>query len=507
MQSNMHMEPDSLGEVKLTTDASLATSVSDTKSVIDELAGRGMTALDDDGNGHISLLEFADALRAEAIRRERSLVKGKTRTWLESEEARKVCGHQDLLSCGKDTTCFPHHECLDVASTKCESICLPAEVVHCGAFSLKIKALFLSDGLSENNLRNALRQLVLALPESAKANSSFHSGGSWYSGMGNYFKNHANTRSEFAKLAGKNFTEPSLYKGLKVLVIADACFHKRFQENPWPCEDFKEPLVEMGFRAEDVTSVQITDLVLNTLSATLKEKTLNGLKMMFDYKGGAYKIFHSPKLLMKYGKKIDARKLLDGVDLVAVNGGNSDYVTFALTKLAPQLGNMIFDRVNSGHLVYMGRSAGAMVGGRDVGVTLEPTATVSDNLLGCKATSATSTSHEKNMQGLGLIGVCSIRPHYTQDKWDHVTEVYERAKGEYVVRIPNGEGLMCMQGHCKMVGIAHGTTWLENPKRGVNYRIGDAVPHHQGKEASVGERRFCMGGKLTRIQDVEHSKL
>merc|ERR1712224_512044 len=62
-------------------------------------------------------------------------------------------------------------------------------------------------------------------------------------------------------LAAKNFFEPELYMGLKAAVIRDACFFKQFDNESWPCEDFKPVLEELGFESERIVSQSIFDHV------------------------------------------------------------------------------------------------------------------------------------------------------------------------------------------------------------------------------------------------------
>lgn len=69
-------------------------------------------------------------------------------------------------------------------------------------------------------------------------------------------------------------------------------------------------------------------------------------------------------------------------------------------KFAPMLGDLIASRVRSGQLVYLGRSAGAMVGSSDFAYSYEPMPLLLEELL------------EGDTKGLALAGRCVARPHY-----------------------------------------------------------------------------------------------
>lgn len=134
------------------------------------------------------------------------------------------------------------------------------------------------------------------------------------------------------------------------------------------------------------------------------------------------------------------RQALDKVSIIFVNGGNPDLVGFVLRKFAPAIGQMISDKVRSGSLIYMGRSAGAMVASVNFAYTYEPMPMLEEALL------------KGDTSGLKLAGNCAIRPHYKNLLWNIPTRVLQQALGEVGVLTENGEGLACDQGHCMMVG-------------------------------------------------------
>lgn len=367
----------------------------------------------------------------------------------------------NLHTCANNENCFPHYECQGANQTMCKGSCVPAEIVECLKASQDASKLmlYLSDGLSDNDLRNALRQLVLELPAEAWNNPHKE------------FDARLSNELNFDSLADTGFREEELYQGLSALVIADACYTKRFEpeDKRWPCEDFKPVMVEMGFDPNQVKSVYLMDLVLEGKSDKLKlEDKLRDLFTKDDH------LEIDPTIastLITHGAAVQVDTLLDGVDIIAVNGGDPDFVTFALTKLVPGLNEAIRARVEAGSLVFMGRSAGAMAGGADVGLSTEPPPSLSISLLGCSS------------KGLELAGNCAIRPHYSQESWDKASETYERAGGLNVVRMPNGEGMMCAQGVCKMVGMRHKTIYDSKQSPARYEAIEGAIPHREGQEA------------------------
>merc|ERR1712196_151310 len=105
-------------------------------------------------------------------------------------------------------------------------------------------------------------------------------------------------------------------------------------------------------------------------------------------------------------------------------------------------------------------------------------------------------SNLKNLQGMVLAGRCAIRPHYSKSTWDIASEVYERSKGLNVIRMPNGEGMMCLGAQCKMVGMKHDCVYA-NKSDPPNCTVPPgAVPHHQGDTALSYKRRPCINGHL-----------
>ena len=123
--------------------------------------------------------------------------------------------------------------------------------------------------------------------------------------------------------------------------------------------------------------------------------------------------WHAFQILSASLELLRIKRKLEEVDVIFSNGGNPDLLGrlllfkcrlkssgFVLMKFAPMLGELIVERVRSGQLLYLGRSAGAMVGSKDFGATYEPMPLLLELLL------------KGDTKGLALAGRCVPRPHY-----------------------------------------------------------------------------------------------
>lgn len=488
-----------------------------------------------------------DEIERDRIERARKRTKLTTNTKLERKDGsssgtgRTACtsltnSTADLNTCASRSDCFPSHvpsftynDTDGNSQTQTVTPCMPAEQVDCLITDNDKKMLFLSDGLSEKDTFHALRQLVLNLPNSAWINSD----GTANPSLGAAKKAAALQRNP-ATLAAQSvpFYEPDLYSHIKAVVLRDACFFKQFEQNPYPCEDFRSVLVSIGFDANKVIGTSIFDDLnagddlpgagvsnsgwpaISSTMATTKTALMNTLNTLGLASGSSASAISSIKAdLLSYRNTYYTNnnapyknywsQLLNGggsyqahvapTSLIAVCGGDPDIVNFMITTFLPEVTNAIQTKVADGSMIYMGRSAGAMCGSKDVALTTEPMPSLTDNLLGCE-----SSGTMKNTEGLGLAGKCVIRPHYSKAKWDIPSEIYERAKGVNVVRIPNGEGMMCLGTNCKMVGMAHVNAWDGLNLVGSSYTDPDNhVPHSQGSSALSFLRRTCSSGSLS----------
>jgi len=266
---------------------------------------------------------------------------------------------------------------------------------------------------------------------------------------------------------------PVLFKGLKVLLLEDAGILKR---SFWSSQDenFENPkainyekmaarsgfsldpaMVEawtngfqgldggwsydnredvglggIGFDRDDFTYVSIFDLCATQEQA----------KAIFLLQ--SQRVLPSVPMVVSPGNPCleKFKAMLGQASIVFANGGNPDFLGYVLKRFAPELGQAIADRVQSGSILYQGRSAGAMAASRDFAMTYEPSPLLAEILL------------DGDTAGLSLAGKCSLRPHASQNLWNIPSNVFGYAVGHTVVRVANGDGLYCDHGTCRVVG-------------------------------------------------------
>lgn len=349
--------------------------------------------------------------------------------------------------------------------------------------------MFASQGLINNGLKRGFRELVLRLPETswpsadigrqAKALSQMHSG---------------------EDLSWTGIREPNLYKGLTAVVLWDPCYlkasfwnaaHDNFgrydnyikmtetlagakrdvlpRTDPklardsgkvwgWDgledgyCEDFTPWLTdELGFEPELVHRISIFDrlasLNLTKIAFRVQKTTMDDrdqlLADVINQEIVAAKAEIDRQLSQEDRSEAgDLRRLFEEASVICLNGGNPDFLKFVLMELAAPLTKTWLHRVQQGKTIFLGRSAGSMVGGADIGLTSEPNPLLLEYLL--------PRAHGLH-HGLQLVGSCSIRPHYSP-QWDLVSALFQALRSELVVRVGNDEALLCMDGRCKMVG-------------------------------------------------------
>lgn len=322
-----------------------------------------------------------------------------------------------------------------------------------------------SNGLPNNELRFAFRELVLELPDIA-----WEEGGPArkYSA-----KNH-----DLGVLAKRGFHEPDLYHGLTTVVLEDPCFLKEaFWNSTHP--DFharggvnakttymttRNALVReffgkgldgawcvnstsslhgglgtLGLDRDRIHHVSLFDrLAGDDLKRMVFELQTRTLPLDKTFQTALRRLLKG-HLQNRPQPLADCLALLESADILVVNGGNPDFVNFVLREFAIAFTERMVARVRNGSLVYLGRSAGAMVGSADAGVTFEP----SPNLLAALL--------HKDTKGLGLVGRCAIRPHFKL-LWDLTSNTYGLMKNLTVLRLPDGEGLQCFNLTCRILG-------------------------------------------------------
>lgn len=404
----------------------------------------------------------------------------------------------DLNRCADTAGCFPHYTSSQDGHM---SVCVPSQQLAClmdtecasnghvsaciqSQKSDKIKILLTSDGISNDDLRYALRTLVLKLPDE-----------SWDGGLG-WSKKKLARASNVDALARQNFREPSLFAGLKVLELTDACFLKQYSTPPGKCWQMKDDLEDLGF--SQVSSISLFDIMPKNASEEqhIEHRRIVEGVMRLQAAGDAVissAVFDDiAKYRQKYFSGDQARffsSILDSVDVLAFAGGSVDFLAFVLTKMAADVGSLIQDRVRDGSLILVGKSAGSMVTGFDFGLSVDfenSSPNIGDNLLKCE-----SGGDLKNFKGLGLTGRCAVRPHY-DSTFDVATAVYERTKSLNVVRLPDGEGMMCVGASCKMVGVQH---QCDSPETNCT-PVAAAMPHSEGRSNFAFKRRPCIAGQV-----------
>eukprot|EP00933_Yihiella_yeosuensis_P023461 TRINITY_DN18270_c0_g6_i1.p1 TRINITY_DN18270_c0_g6~~TRINITY_DN18270_c0_g6_i1.p1 ORF type:complete len:508 (+),score=79.27 TRINITY_DN18270_c0_g6_i1:84-1526(+) len=328
-----------------------------------------------------------------------------------------------------------------------------------------------SDGISitpSEGMLQAFRELVLQLPD-----------GAWESD-GSKRKDDARGK-DVSKIKQESFHEPELYDGLKVVILEDSCFLKKSfwdrknehfnissgislnyleagyktaaslvqpyldtgsgLDGGW-CVNFAADrpafLGGLGFRADFVQHLSIFD----ELATDDMKKAIFDLVVAGKTKSLSTLSQSHSKILHESGKLNHVVDKLKSADIIIANGGNPDFSKYVFIDFAGEVLKPVLEKVHAGSVIYMGQSAGSMVGSADMGLTFEPSPAIFEDLL------------REDTRGLSLIGRCAIRPHDPQQskKYDIISAVYGKLKGVKVIRLHNGDGLKCIRGYCQAVG-------------------------------------------------------
>mmetsp|Transcript_5124 Transcript_5124/g.14268 ORF Transcript_5124/g.14268 Transcript_5124/m.14268 type:complete len:415 (-) Transcript_5124:73-1317(-) len=315
-----------------------------------------------------------------------------------------------------------------------------------------------------HNLTAAFRELVLRLPDEA------------WGAAGAGKKQLARTK-DFASLAPKDFREPDLYGELDVVIIEDMCFLKEsfwneddghfdvasgvglnyklanmttdvsvvrpflgkgYLDGGW-CVNWAADrpgyLGGLGFDPEKVRHLSLWDVLApEDFKTSIFEREAGGVRLI-------QKATSQNKASSKNVQRDAARQVLTSADVIIVNGGNTDFGSFILQQFAPDLMAPVWRRVAEGSVIFLGDSAGSILGSADIGLTFES----GPVLLGVLMNGET--------RGLGLTGKCAIRPHDKGDTWDLASAVYGALKGLSVVRVSDGNALRCIGAECSIVGV------------------------------------------------------
>jgi len=312
------------------------------------------------------------------------------------------------------------------------------------------------------NTMNAFRDLVLQLPDSA------------WDADGAVKKGTAQ-KEDISRIAARNFTEPGLYSGLTVVVLEDTCFLKEsfwneldpnfdlsiginYQttrmrtpvdlirpffgkglDDGW-CVNYSSTspgyLGSLGFDSDKIHHVSLFDQLA---SNAVKEAVLN-----LSVQGLAPNSSTISEVEVTRTDAADMLSLLGAADVMIVNGGSPDFAKFVFMHFASAVLQPAIHKIKAGRMIYLGQSAGAMIGAADIGLTYaSPNPNIFKMLL------------SKDSRGLRLAGNCAIRPHDTglsASRYDLASAVYGKLKGLNVARLSNGEGLKCIGTTCRVVG-------------------------------------------------------
>lgn len=343
------------------------------------------------------------------------------------------------------------------------------EAIDCELQADDQKLLLLtSNGFGSHNAANqmvqaagvilAFRSLVLQLPDDA-----------WDDGRGAERKLTARSRSR-TELEARNFNEPDLYAALDVVLMEDSCFlkesfwneansnfqdpdaltYKEFEmktnssfvkpyfrglDQGW-CSNqaLRKPgfMAGLGFEESRVHHISMFD--------RLADESLKASILRMVAEGSTEGFRQGQKADFNSAEASQILQLLRRADVMFSNGGNPDFVTYIYAHYAKNILRTTMTRISSGQVIYIGRSAGSMVAGTDIGLTHEPKPPLLETLLNW------------DMTGLSLAGRCNIRPHF-HPKWDLMSSVYGQLKNVTVVRISDGESLRCLRGLCTMQGV------------------------------------------------------
>ena len=311
------------------------------------------------------------------------------------------------------------------------SVCMSLEPVDCGLSAADQKSLVLisSSALGDPRAKATFEELAAKLPEKGERKLKvllLEDPGL----LKNAFWDKSNPN--FQK--GMNFEKMNLSFGIQdVQTWTDGFQHL---DGGWTYDNRGEDgLGVLGLKAEDFLMVSIFSLCATKMQA----KALFELQSKKLLQGAVLKVENTNPCLTKF------EKMLDESNVIFANGGNPDLFGFVVMKFAPQVGKLIQKRVREGRLLYIGRSAGGMVGGSDYALTAEPSPLLTTTLL------------EQDTKGLALAGRCALRPHTKNLLWDLVSKMYADATGQTVILAANDEALYCEQGCCGMTGATEKT--------------------------------------------------
>jgi len=221
---------------------------------------------------------------------------------------------------------------------------------------------------------------------------------------------------------------------------------------PYWCEDFGGAL--QSFKKEHQIDFQVEPIsLIDRFASPFLKRAIAEL----SFRKNISEVPDAKAFLHTLKQEVDAlpvgsdamyEEILADVDIIALDGGNPDLHKFALSKVSPGFAKALKKRILAGKTVFIGRSAGAMIGADDM-ITYEPNPNLGSYLFGDSETAS----------GMHLIGDCSIRPHWSS-KWKPGVVLYTmltRSK-ERIIPVRNGEAVSCSRGLCKRLQLSSGAS-------------------------------------------------
>lgn len=129
---------------------------------------------------------------------------------------------------------------------------------------------------------------------------------------------------------------------------------------------------------------------------------------------------------------------LANTDMVILNGGNPDFMSFALRTVGARVLAAMRDKLASGQLFWLSQGAGSMVTAADIGLSYESHPFILQNLMPVYET-----------KGLEMVGQCAIRPHFHEwEFWHFVIPPYATLKNLNVLGMTDDSALECQGARC-----------------------------------------------------------
>jgi len=228
---------------------------------------------------------------------------------------------------------------------------------------------------------------------------------------------------------------------------------------PYWCEDFGEVFSESGIGVIHHLSL------IDTLADDELKMALPSLNMpKWDYHRLTAKLLkpsHDGTNVwdIKARNDYDRERLmniLDEYDIIAFDGGNPDMHRLGLSLAGASFRQKLRNKISDGSLLYIGRSAGAIISSKDT-ITFEPNPAMWYYFSFSKDSNIRDFWPLHNTDGHGMEGLnlidCGIRPHFNEG-WEPGVQGYVAANNRKIVRLRNDAGFFCTEGQCVSLASA-----------------------------------------------------